>query len=172
MTGSELLEKLVESYRSSFNIEQPYPINGYVYDAYASFNVSSSKYVLVKKAQLWKADCFEHTFFAHKDILKEQDLTQFHQNIVDYIEPQLVREGRECTKKDHMYTYITGIFIVEDGVTDEVKKAVKGFKFFRNYKLGFRGYSEARLLVFDMKAGKVIGNRAARDLVKGYKKAI
>lgn len=172
MTGTELMEKLIDSYRSAFDIERPYYINGDIYDAYASFNVSSAKYVLVKKAQLWKADCYEHSFFAHKDVLREKDLEHFYQNIVDFIEPQLVREGKECTEKDHMYTYITGIFIAENGITDEMKKVIKKFKFFKNYKFGIRGYSEARILVFDMKSSKVIGNRAARELVKGYKKAI
>lgn len=34
-----------------------------------------------------------------------------------------------------------------------------------------RGYSEARLLVFDLEAGEIFGNRAAKEMVKGYRKA-
>lgn len=172
MTGQEFLEKLINSYQSAFDIERPFDINGDIYDAYASFNVSSAKYVLIKKAELWRADCYEHTFFAHKNILQVEDLERFKKEIEDYIEPQLVRGGKACTEKDHMYTYITGIFVVEDGITDEVRKKIRKFKFFKNYKFGFRGYSEARLLIFDMKNKKVLGNPAARDLVKGYKKAL
>lgn len=172
MTGNELLEKMIGSYRSSFDIERPYRINEDTYDAYARFDVSSVKYVLVKKAQLWKADCYEHCFFAHKELLTQMDLEHFHRNILEVIEPQMVRRGEPCTKKDHMYTYITGIFIAEDGITDEMKRVIRKFKFFKNYKLGFRGYSEARLLVFDMKKRRVLGNKAARELVKGYKKTI
>lgn len=170
MTGQEFLEKLIESYRSAFDIERSIDINGDIYDAYASFNVSSAKYVLIKKAELWRADCYEHTFFAHRNVLEKEDLNRFHRHIIEYIEPQLVREGEKCTPKDHMYTYITGIFIAENGISEEVKKAVRKFKFFKNYKLGIRGYSEARILIFDMKNKKVLGNPAARDLVKGYKK--
>ena len=165
MTGQELLEKLVDSYRSAFDIERSFDINGDIYDAYAGFNVSSAKYVLMKKAELWRADCYEHTFFSHKENLMVEDLERFQKEITEYIEPKLVRGGEKCTQKNHMYTYITGIFIAEDGVTEEVKKAI------RNYLFGFRGYSEARLLIFDMKNKKVIGNPAARELVKGYKKA-
>lgn len=172
MTGQDFLEKLINSYQSAFDIERPFDINGDIYDAYASFNVSSAKYVLIKKAELWRADCYEHTFFARKDVLLEEDLDRFKNEIVEYIEPQLVREGEATAKKDHMYTYITGIFVVEDGITDELRKAMRKFKFFKNYKFGIRGYCEARLLVFDMKNKKVLGNPAARELVKGYKKAL
>ncbi len=54
MTGQDFLEKLVNSYQSAFDIERSFDINGDMYDAYASFNVSSAKYVLVKKAELWR----------------------------------------------------------------------------------------------------------------------
>lgn len=33
------------------------------------------------------------------------------------------------------------------------------------------GYSEARLLVFDLEAREIFGNRAAKEMVKGYRKA-
>lgn len=172
MTGQEFLEKLIDSYRSAFDIERPFDINGDCYDAYASFNVSSAKYVLMKKAELWRADCYEHTFFNYRNILTVEDLERFRKAVAGYIEPQLVRGGKDCTEKDHMYTYITGIFIAEGGVTEEVRKTVRKFKFFKNYRFGIRGYSEARILVFDMQNKKVLGNPAARELVKGYKKAL
>lgn len=73
-------------------------------------------------------------------------------------------------EKDHMYTYMTGIFISDSGISRELQKKISKYHFFKNYRLGLRGYSEARLLVFDMENQKVIGNRAARALVKGYKK--
>lgn len=69
-----------------------------------------------------------------------------------------------------MYTFITGIFFSEEGISEEMKRAVRKFKFFKNYRFGIRGYSEARILVFDMKNQKVAGNRAARALVKSYRK--
>lgn len=170
MTGQKFLEKLVDSYRSAYDIERPFIIDGDSYDAYAGFNVSSAKYVLIKKAELWRADCYEHTFFLCKQELELQELKRFNEEIINYIEPQMVRNGEKCTKANHMYTYITGIFIVENGISEELKKQIRKFRFFKNYRFGIRGYSEARLLVFDLKNKKVLGNLAARELVKGYKK--
>lgn len=171
MTGKELLEKLLVSYRSSFDIERNYDINGDIYDAYAGFNVTSAKYVLVKKAELWRAECFEHVFFRVTDELKAEEIERFRKEIDTYIEPQLVRGGEKLPKKDHMYTYMTAVYICENGVSDDVKKMVKQFRYVKNYLLTIRGYSEVRILVFDLKNQKVFGNRAAKDLVKGYKKS-
>ena len=171
MTGQELLERLLKSYASSFDIERPYEVNGNLYEAHAVFDVTSAKYVLVKKAELWRAKCFEHTFFrVFGAEMGETEVQRFREDIVSQIEPQLVRGGEKYPVQDHMYTYITGIFICENGVTGEARRAVKKFRFFKNYLLSIRGYAEARILVFDLKEKKVFGNRAARELVKGYKK--
>lgn len=172
MAGQEYLEKLLKIYQSDSDITRPFDINGDIYDAYAAFNVSSAKYVLVKKAELWRADCFEHAFFLCRDHITSEDLMDFQKNIENYIEPHLVRKGEESMPKDHMYTYITGIFVSDQGISKEMKKEISKFRFFKNYRLGIRGYSEARLLVFDRENHQMIGNPASRDLIKGYKKII
>ena len=171
MTGRELFERLLASYESSYDIEQACSINGDIYDAYAVFSVTSARYVLVKKAELWRANCFEHVFFHVKDNLTEADIERFGTQAATYIEPQIVRGGKRWPERDHMYTFITAVYICENGVSDEAKRAVKHFSFVKNYKWTIRGYSEARIIVFDMAGGQVFGNRAARDLVKGYTKA-
>lgn len=171
MTGTRLLEHLLDSYQSSYDITKPFDINGDVYDAYAGFNVTSARYVLIKKAELWRANCFEHTFFRCIEDITGNDLCVFQRHITDFIEPELIRKGKKYPEKNHMYTFITGIFICENGVPDYVKKEIRKFKFLKNYLLGIRGYTETRLLVFDMRNRRIFGNSAAKALVKGYNKA-
>lgn len=171
MTGNHLLEKLLDSFQSSYDIERTCDINGDIYDAYASFNATSAKYVLVKKAELWRANCFEHVFFRLREKLTKKDIETFGEQIASYIEPELVRGGKKWPEKDHMYTYMTAIYICEEGVAGDVKKSVQRFRYTKNYKFTIRGYSEARILVFDLENQKIFGNRAAATLVKGYKKA-
>lgn len=170
MTGEELMGKLLRSYQQSFDIQRPYTVMEYPYDAYGAFDVTSAKYVLSKKAELWRAQCYEHAFFKHMDGLREEDLQRFYKQIVEYIEPGMVCHGEKCPPENHMYTYITGIFICDKGVPEVVKERIKKFKFMKNYRFTLRGYCDARLLVFDMEEKKIYGNKAARDLVKGYKK--
>ena len=171
VTGSEFLNRLLCSYRSSFDIEEPFDIKGDIYDAHASFTVTSAKYVLIKKAELWRADCFEHVFFRVLDRMCVKELEKFRGQITDYIEPELVRKGGRWPEKNHMYTYITAVYICEDGLEPDVKKALRRFRFEKNYLFTVRGYSQARVIVFDLKERRIYGNGAARQLVKGYKKA-
>lgn len=170
MRKDELLEKLLLSYQQSFDVERPYMVQGESYDAYGAFNVTSAKYVLSKKTELWRAQCYEHAFFKTFDTLFEEDLGAFHRQIVEYIEPELVRHGEKCPPPNHMYTYVTGIFICENGISKQVIREIQKFKFSRNYRLTIRGYCDARLVVFDLANKKICGNRAARELIKGYKK--
>ena len=82
MTGVNLLEKLLDSYQSSYDIDRAYDVDGDIYDAHASFNVTSAKYVLIKKAELWRANCFEHVFFRVLEELTVQDIERFRRQIV------------------------------------------------------------------------------------------
>lgn len=172
MTGDYLLEKLLDSFQNSYDIERTCDIDGDIYDAYARFNVTSAKYVLIKKAELWRADCFEHVFFRlNKEELTEGEIEHFRREVTDYIEPELVRFGKKLPEANHMYTYMTAVYICEEGVTAEAEKAVRAFRYLKNYLFTIRGYSEVRILVFDLKSSRIFGNRAAKELVKGYKRA-
>lgn len=172
MTGEELLETLLESFRASYDVKRTCDINGDIYDAYASFNAASAKYVLVKSAELWRAECFEYVFFRlEKKRMEADTVDRFRKHLISYIEPRLVRHGEKYPPKDHMYTYMTLICICEEGVSEEAVKRIRSFRYEKNYKLTIRGYSQARILIFDLKNKRLLGNRAAGGLVKGYKKS-
>lgn len=170
MTSEELLERLKRAYSQSFDVTSSYTIGEDTYDAYGEFNVTSAKYVLTKKAELWRAQCYEHAFFKRLQTLDQGELDGFMKQIENYMEPELVRHGEKYPPPNHMYTFLTGIFIVDRQVSPEVMQAVKKFKYVKNYRFTIRGYCEARLVVFDMEQKKVFGNAAAKDIVKGYKK--
>lgn len=171
MSGTELLEKLLGAYAECYDIQRDYPLQDAVYSAYARFNVTSAKYVLMKKAELWQVNCFEHAFFSVVSPLQTEDVQTFRRQISEYMEPQLVRGGAKYPPPNHMYTFLTAIFISERRISPEVKREVQRFRYFKNYLAAIRGYSEARLLVFDLEAGEIFGNRAAREMVKGYRKS-
>lgn len=172
MNKEELFQKLVGIYGGSFNMEEPFEVEGDTYDAYGFCNITNAKYVLVKKAELWRAICFEHAFFRLFDTLKAEDIERFCAQVKETIEPKLVRKGEKTMEKNHMYSYITGIFICDHGVSEEVKKEIKRARFYKNYRMSVRGYCEMRILVVDLEHHKLIGNRAARDLIKDYKRFV
>ena len=149
---------------------KPSEVNGHTYDACASYHESGAKYVLSKKAELWRISCHEHAYFKAVEELNDQDVETFLTDLTEWIEPKVVREGKEVPDTDHMYTLVTGIFFADKPVADSVKKKIRKYKYYKNYRFSLRGYCQVRLLVFDTAEQKVFGNRAAWELVKGYAK--
>ena len=170
MNNKELLNKFLTMYRESFDVMENFRIEDTYYDAYGFCNITNAKYVLVKKAELWRALCYEHIFFQCVDFLETSDVETFAQQVKNYIEPNLVRKGDKTMPKDHMYSYVTCVFLCENGVMPDAEKLLKKTKFFKDYMLSIRGYCELRLVAVDLAKNKVIGNVAARELVKDYKK--
>ena len=160
MLGTELLETLLASYAECYDIQRDYPIQDAVYPAYAKFNVTSAKYVLMKKAELWRVNCFEHAFFSVVSSLQTEDLQKLRRQITEYMEPQLVRSGAKYPPPNHMYAFLTAIFISEGRVSPEVKKEAQRFRYFKNYLASIRGYSEAvtPTVVFATGISKMLGS--------------
>ena len=169
MNGQEIRDRLLHSYES-YDIVKPSEVNGHTYDACASYHESGAKYVLSKKAELWRISCHEHAYFKAVEELNDQDVETFLTDLTEWIEPKVVREGKEVPDTDHMYTLVTGIFFADKPVADSVKKKIRKYKYYKNYRFSLRGYCQVRLLVFDTAEQKVFGNRAAWELVKGYAK--
>ena len=63
MNGQEIRDRLLHSYERSYDIVKPSEVNGHTYDACASYHESGAKYVLSKKAELWRISCHEHAYF-------------------------------------------------------------------------------------------------------------
>ena len=57
MNGQEIRDRLLHSYERSYDIVKPSEVNGHTYDACASYHESGAKYVLSKKAELWRISC-------------------------------------------------------------------------------------------------------------------
>lgn len=171
MDAEKLLDKLLLTYESNYDIRKYFQINNHMYDAFAQFSVTSSKYVLMKKAELWKADCFEYVLFKCVKTLTSEDLDLFMKDLVTYLEPIYVRSGAPCPNPNHMYSFMTGIFICENTPSQELMRKFKKMSYTKNYRMGIRGYSQMRLLAIDLAAQCITGNRAAKALVNGYAKA-
>lgn len=136
MTGEELLEQLLGSFQSSYDIERKRRMGGEIFDAYASFRAASAKYVLIERAELWRAECFEHVLFCVAQTeLTPEDIERFRHTMLTYMEPKLVRHEEKYPPKDHMYTYMTMIYmdLFYYGNADEIIHRRSEFHFTNSY---------------------------------------
>ncbi len=166
LSKGEYLKDLLYRYQVNFDISENYKLGNVTYPAYAYFHSFSEKYVLRKEAQLWAVNAFEHVFFMTEDELSEATLDSIREHITEIIEPQLVRKDGKYPQKDHMCSYITFVLLTDGEISDDVKKAVKKFKFDKGYMFNFRGHSEARIAAVSMKTEEIVTNSNAKDMRK------
>ncbi len=161
-TSTELLEKILTSYERYFDVTRDSEYEGLSVSAEAAFHSRSEKYVLVKKAQLWAAEAHEYVFFVMIPHLDAETL--------DTYRGVILKEGLSRIKpmKDHMYTYVTLIFITDEADA-EIASAVKKIRHHENYKLSFYGWSDFRVAVWDGKTENVLTNSAGKDLKKMFR---
>lgn len=166
------MDRLLRFYEPCFDLKSPFAVGEVFYDAYAFCDVTSSKYVLVEKAELWRAYTFEHVFFREIDMFSQEELQKYEKQLREQIEPEFVRKGQKYPIPDHMCTYLTGIFICRQAVSKDVIRAIRKHRFRLNYRFALRGYCESRLAVLDLENGQIYGNTAAKLLVKRLKQQL
>ena len=107
LTSDEFFERLLLSYSDYFDIIRDTSYKDLSVAAEAAFHSFSEKYVLVKKAQLWAAEAHEYVFFVRTGHLDEETFRTYND--------ALLEEGlsRVEPKKDHMYTYVSVVFLAE-----------------------------------------------------------
>ena len=164
------LDRMIIKYEKTFDIQQPYSIDGKEYPAYGYFFSESEKYVLTQKANLWSVHTFEHILFLTADPCREETLEEARRIIDSYMEPHLVRKDRKVPPKDHMVSYLTIAILTEHTPGREVIQKAEAFRYDRSYLLTIRGASEGHLILVDLEGEEVYSNRRARNLREIYRK--
>lgn len=172
MIAMDYLDRILRHYEGTFDIYRPYEINGRKYPAYGYFFSHLEKYVLLREANLWKADSYEHILFVDSERLTEEEIDSAKEVMVDYMEPVLVRKGQTLPKPDHMYSYLTVVFLSDKEIPGEVQKRIHQFKFEKGYNFNIRGYSQGRVVAVDLEKEKVYTNYQGRKLKKIYRKTL
>lgn len=165
---TDYLDRLLLRYSGTFDIHTPYQIGGMKFPAYGYFYSHVEKYILVREANMWSSDSFEHILFLTQEECSLELLERLKVLLAEHMEPVLVRKGEKLPQKNHMYSYLSFGIICEKPIAPEVKKAIKKFQFERGYQFNMLGFSQAHLICISMADGKVITNYAGRKSKKLY----
>ena len=164
----EFLDALLSQYTKTFDIVRDYEIAGTKAAAYGYFSTVSEKYVISPKANLWKIEGFEHIQFLCKETLSLEDLDKALTLMRDEMAPSLVCKGQKYPPKDHMYSYLTIAYLVDHSPDDALQKAIRDFRFEKNYLFTVRGHVQGHLVVMDLSTGKAYTNKDAKHLIPLY----
>lgn len=169
MKTADYLDRLLAKYAGTFDIYQPYVIRGKEYPAYGYFFSHVEKYVLVKEANMWSSDSYEHILFIETPEVTEALLQEAYAVVAEYMEPVLVRKGEELPAKNHMYSYLTIAILSDAPVSRQMKKAIRRFKFEKAYRFSMRGFSQAHIVCASMEDEKVYTNFVGRKSAKTFR---
>ncbi|MDE6389147.1 MAG: hypothetical protein K2L82_15225 [Lachnospiraceae bacterium] len=169
MKTADYLNQLLRKYSGTFDIYQPYVIHGKEYPAYGYFYSHVEKYVLVREANMWSSDSYEHILFIIAETVDQALIDEAYTVVKDYMEPVLVRKGKDFPAEGHMYSYLTISLIAEHALSKEMQKAVRHFKYEKGYKFNIRGFSQAHIVCATMEDEKVYTNYVGRKSAKFYR---
>lgn len=122
MKTADYLDQLLRKYSGTFDIYQPYVIHGKEYSAYGYFFSHIEKYVLVREANMWSSDSYEHILFIETDEVDQALIDEAYSLIKEYMEPILVRKGEEVPAEGHMYSYLTISLIARRPLSKKCKR--------------------------------------------------
>ncbi len=155
INGNSFLDRLLNYYSENHEISRPYQMGGTIYDAYAYYS---------------HFNCFEHAFIRSTLTLSKGDIYRFREQLTTIIEPWMVCDGEASPPPDHIYTYVTGVFVSERRIREDVRRAIHRFRYYRGYGYYRSGYCQARLAAFDLETGSLICSPAAKELMLEYRR--
>ncbi len=162
VTREEAIVKIMSGYEAYYDIERFEEVESGLI-AKCSFFVHSSKYVLVKKAELWSADSNEYVYiYTYPKLTKEiyeKCRDEAYENGMKLIDP----------KPGHMYTYITTLFICEESDKDAVK-ALRRCRLHKNFQFSLLGWMDFHTALVCVNDEKVYTNGSGRDNAKFLKR--
>ncbi|MCQ2612071.1 MAG: hypothetical protein MJ183_00530 [Treponemataceae bacterium] len=158
MTSSEFLDKLLPSYKEYYDLisENILP----PFKAEAKFVSHVEQYFLVHSAKLSDIDSTEHLYFAAEENLSLEKLSD------------MAKLAWEDGLKDvvpyygHRNSDVT-VIVVCDSADEDVAANVKKIRYSKTYKFMIYGWSNFKLVVVDLKSGKVFSNGQGAE-TKGF----
>lgn len=175
METAEYLDRLLLRYSGSFDIYQPYLINGKEYPAYGYFFSHIEKYILVREINMWSTKSYEHMLFMEAEECTDDILSEAESIIRDYMEPILVRRKEKLPEPNHMSSYLNVVIIAKKPLQKDVAKKIKKYHFEKGYKFNMRGFSRGTIMCASMEDRKFYSNyhgRSKKEIFEGVFKDV
>ncbi len=158
LSREEILEKLLRYYECYYDIERSDEFEPPL-AAKCHFHVHSSKYVLLKKAELWSADSNEHVYIF--------SVPELNGKVYKACEQAAYKQGMALIdpKPGHMCTYITAVFLC-DSCTEEAKKLLRKCRLYKSFHFSLNGWMEFHTVLIQKGVNTFLTNRSGKDNAK------
>lgn len=157
-TRKQAIDRLLDRYRSCFNItmyeEAQKPLT-----ALCEFFERSGQYILTRKANLWSADCEEFIYLFDMEHLTKTEFEQCR----DFAHADGMK--RAHIGPEHMYTYITPIFIC-DTCAEDARRALKKCRIYKSFHFSLHGWMDFHTAVLEVSNDQISTNKSGKCVEK------
>ena len=163
MTREEMLNKLLQSYASSYDIEEALDVPEMpMLAARAHFHVEESQYMLVKSAVMYETHSDEYVWFYSVPHLTDQLCEQCIRYAWDQGLPLAKHDGKQ------MVTRIAAIFIC-DSMDEAAQKRIEKCALYKSFQFSLKGWAECHAVAADLGKESAVSNRFGRETAKHLK---
>ena len=162
---SVILKRLFNSYEGWYDVLPGDMGSGLPLEALCIYRSRSEKYVLSKKAKLWAVEANEYLYLFSMPGLEKNKAEECISFSIEDALPRVVPH------KEHMYSFITAVFVADE-IEQDALKFIHWRKFFKSYKLGLYGSSPLKTAALDIGSEKIVTNNMGRDLRKQIRNII
>lgn len=160
MTVSEVLERLLKSYRRYYNVKTEDVTPPFA--AEAAFHSHDEQFFLVKSARLAEADSHEYVFFATAQSLEREELQKLD---------EAAWEAGLSRVKPHWSHRSTDVALVilAERISPEAASDIPKLKRYKSYRHTLQGWSNYQVIALETSTGRLVCNRRGRDLKKLFR---
>lgn len=152
----EFLWRVLHAFERYYDIKHTEDVTP-PFTAEAEFHSHDERYVLVRAAKVAEIDSHDFVFFAETENLTEEQLAKFDeaawQTGISRVRPTFIHRNSDVT-----------LVILADIIDKDVFKKIKKLRHYKSYCFSFKGWSEYRVLAYEISSGKVVCNRIAHGL--------
>ena len=155
----EKLEKLLTAYAYYFDVERDVKVEGGSFPAAADYHFREENYVATRAHTIYASEQHEYVYFYMAELL---DLAALLKEI------DLSSEAgckRVIPHGEHMFSYVT-LVILADTIDEDAKKALKRYRYRKNFWLTLHGWMEYRIAAMETSSMTFLSNPAGREVRK------
>ena len=152
---TEALGRLLTSFECYYNIKREDVTLPFA--AEAEFHLHDSQYFLMKSAKISESDSREYIFFSLEEQLSLEKLIELDEKAwsecMNRVQPM---DGHKNTD--------AALIILAEKIDGDAFSAVRSLRHTKSYRLGLWGWSNYRLIVFELSSGRIAHNRLGESL--------
>ena len=169
ISGKEFLDRLLEGYVSSYDIDREEDPEHQLY-AKAHLHIEESQYFLMKSIQAWTADADEYAYFYITDHMTDEMAQEFIQHTYDQGFP-LIKLDHLTFKKQHMVTRLVAVVLCQS-MDEAAAKRIRKCSIYKSFQFSLKGWMEVHTVAVDLGKESVISNRYGKETAKFLKKIL